>query len=102
MRQARPTRVLVVEDDRGAGEALSGFMRFIGYDADVATSGGEALARLRREHYDAVITDLWMPGDDGWAVARVLARPGDVEDLQTVVKRAVAAIAAAEPRPRGT
>ena len=36
-----------------------------GYDAVAATSGQEAIARLRGETFDAVVTDLRMPGIDG-------------------------------------
>ncbi|MBR1587574.1 MAG: response regulator, partial [Kiritimatiellae bacterium] len=37
-----------------------------------AASSGEALARLRREAFDLVLTDMKMPGMDGGAFIRAL------------------------------
>ena len=63
----RQSRVLVVDDDPVVLEALSGMMalRLPGLTVDTASSGEAALSCLRRRVYDALVTDLLMPGMTG-------------------------------------
>ncbi len=51
-------RLLVVEDERAIQLALSGLFRREGHEVGVASSGDEALALLRAETWDLVLTDL--------------------------------------------
>ncbi len=51
-------RLLVVEDERAIQLALSGLFRKEGHEVEVASDGTEALARLRAEPWDLVLTDL--------------------------------------------
>ena len=61
----RTQRILVVDDELSAREVLAGMVATLGYDADAAASAQEAIATLRHEHYDLVLTDYLMPGMDG-------------------------------------
>jgi two-component system, OmpR family, response regulator len=77
MRQTTPPqpntmRVLVVEDDRILADALTRYLRHIGYVVDVATSGTEADTALKTESYDVAILDIGLPGIDGFEVLRRL------------------------------
>jgi len=51
-------RLLVVEDERAIQLALSGLLRKDGHEVGVAGSGDEAIAQLRAEPWDLVLTDL--------------------------------------------
>ncbi len=51
-------RLLVVEDERAIQLALSGLLRKDGHEVGVAGSGDEAIAQLRTEPWDLVLTDL--------------------------------------------
>jgi DNA-binding NtrC family response regulator len=51
-------RVLVVEDERAIGLALTSLLEKEGYLVTVAGSGGEALRALEAETFDIVLTDL--------------------------------------------
>jgi len=53
---------------------LVGMLRFAGHSTDHASSGHEALAKLERDRFDLIFTDLSMPGMDGWAVASEVRR----------------------------
>jgi DNA-binding NtrC family response regulator len=65
-------RVLVVEDERAIQIALSGLLGRQGYDVDVAANGDAAIAAIRREAFDLVLTDLALGrGPDGMDVLRV-------------------------------
>jgi two-component system KDP operon response regulator KdpE len=66
------TRILVVDDEAQISKALSINLRTRGYDVDVAPTGEKALELAARNHPDAVILDLGLPGIDGTEVVRGL------------------------------
>ena len=61
----RPRRVLVVDDEGSIREFLEEALRSRGHEVDTAANGLLALDRMRDTAYDAVITDLKMPGMNG-------------------------------------
>jgi two-component system response regulator PilR (NtrC family) len=63
-------RVLVVDDEKSMRELLVITLERAGYDVVAADGGESALDVLRREAFDAVITDLRMPRIDGLQVLR--------------------------------
>jgi signal transduction histidine kinase/CheY-like chemotaxis protein len=66
-------RVLVIEDNFDAAEALSMFLEVIGHQVQVAHTGIEGIAAAERFHPDIVLSDIGLPGDmDGYDVARAL------------------------------
>lgn len=68
-------KVLVVDDDPIVGQSFNRVLTSKGYAVITASSGEEALAKLKAERYDLVYTDLRMPGMDGLEVAeRVKAK----------------------------
>jgi DNA-binding NtrC family response regulator len=68
-RESRPTRILVIDDDRYIRMLLGDLLATWGYEADVAADGVEGLALFERGGYDAVLTDLRMPNFSGLDVA---------------------------------
>jgi len=58
-------RILAVEDNPVNQTVIEKMLRKLGYEVDLARSGVEALAALRRRTYDAVLMDWEMPGMDG-------------------------------------
>ena len=66
-----PHRVLIVDDDRAIRESLARALELEGYQVDVVVDGVAALARTRRETFDALVVDVMMPGVDGLGVCRV-------------------------------
>jgi len=65
-------RVLVVEDQELNREVAEGMLAAIGVDSDTARDGHEALEKLARERFDAVLMDCEMPLMDGFAATRAL------------------------------
>jgi CheY-like chemotaxis protein len=78
--QAPPRpRALVIDDETTIRELLAEMLEALGFRADAVTSGDEGLARLERDPYDLLITDLAMPRMTGWeVVAAVRARGLDL------------------------
>ncbi len=65
-----PAVILVVDDESSIRQALRVTLGKIGFDVAEAGTGEEALALVRREHYDAVLLDMNMPGMGGMAACR--------------------------------
>jgi CheY-like chemotaxis protein len=66
------TRALVVDDSPDVTEMLATMMRFAGYDVATALSAPEAFDAARREHFDVVVSDIGMPGMNGYQLAEAL------------------------------
>ena len=62
-------KILVVDDDPVVGKSFHRVLSGKGYAVITARDGQEALDRLAREDYDAVFTDIKMPGMSGIEVA---------------------------------
>jgi two-component system response regulator MprA len=70
-------RVLIADDDRAIRESLARALELEGYDVVTVVDGVEAMTRVRRDPFDALVLDVMMPGVDGLAVCRVLRADGD-------------------------
>ena len=68
----RGMRVLVIDDDATAGLLLQGFLMRFGLEADVVTTGSEALVVARQHAYDLILTDVRMPDVDGLMLSQTL------------------------------
>nr|WP_310135168.1 ATP-binding protein [Burkholderia ambifaria] len=68
-------KILVVDDHAANRALLAGQLRTLGYQADLAENGHDALEKFR-DSYDLVLTDLNMPVLDGYVLARTLRSRG--------------------------
>lgn len=66
----RPNRVLAAEDSATQAAALRSHLEEAGFDVTLTTNGDEALAAVRRQSYDLVVSDVVMPGIDGYELCR--------------------------------
>jgi two-component system cell cycle response regulator DivK len=64
--------VLVVDDLTDQREMYAGYLRYLGYHVEEASSGVEGVAKAVDVLPDIVIMDLAMPGLDGFEATRVL------------------------------
>jgi signal transduction histidine kinase/EAL domain-containing protein (putative c-di-GMP-specific phosphodiesterase class I)/DNA-binding response OmpR family regulator len=69
---ARRRRILVAEDFGPNQAVLRLQLTRLGYDVEVESDGGAALARWRSDAFDLLLTDLNMPGLDGFDLARAI------------------------------
>ncbi|MCC7465412.1 MAG: sigma-54-dependent Fis family transcriptional regulator [Saprospiraceae bacterium] len=58
-------RILIVDDEVPIRRTLRDILEFEGYDVDEASDGLECIAKVQKEKYDVVITDIKMPKMDG-------------------------------------
>ncbi|MDE1981036.1 MAG: response regulator transcription factor [Betaproteobacteria bacterium] len=69
-------RILVVEDDRTLGKAMSASLEHSGFAVDWVGGIADAQHMLGSEHFDAIVLDLGLPDGDGYAVVRALRSKG--------------------------
>ena len=81
--------VLVVDDHRTNRVKMAAAVRHLGYAAEVAGSGQEALDILRARSCDAVLLDIVMPGMDGFDVLRALKEDESLRDVPVIVVSAL-------------
>ncbi len=66
--------ILIVDDDRIILDSLSEFIRVEGYDVDTAQSLKEATQMLEGQSIDLVITDVNMPGGNGFELLHLVRK----------------------------
>jgi CheY-like chemotaxis protein len=72
MTPVNPPRILLVDDNTIVRDMLVDLVGSLGYHADAAVGGEEALDLFDRGRYGVVLTDLVMPGMSGWEVLAAL------------------------------
>jgi two-component system nitrogen regulation response regulator NtrX len=61
-------KLLIVDDEVSILQSLSAILEDEGYEVIRASSGDEALERVRKDPPDLILLDIWMPGTDGLTV----------------------------------
>ena len=109
----RSPKILVIDDDRHVRTLLCDLLEAWGYEPDAAVDGREGLRLFEPGRYDAVLTDLGMPGLSGLEVVAgvgvimftaftgdldsegrrlgftILRKPLDIEGLRRAVRAAI-------------
>lgn len=67
-----PKRLLVVDDDPGLLRAVAETLRAEDYEVTTARRGAEALVRIAESLPDLIVSDIRMPGMDGYELVRNL------------------------------
>lgn len=81
--------VLVAEDSRTQAEQLKDLLETRGYVVVVASDGEQALEAARRGKPTLVITDIVMPGMDGYALCRALKSDPALKDVPVIMLTAL-------------
>ncbi|MCF6208702.1 MAG: response regulator [Ghiorsea sp.] len=58
-------RLLIAEDDEALGALLEEYLASSGYDVTLVQRGDDAIASIKAQHFDIILTDIVMPGADG-------------------------------------
>jgi len=74
----QPVKVLIVDDEASQRSGLAAMVSAWGMRAETASEGNEALMKLNDFPADVIITDLNMPGLDGFGFLQRLREAGDM------------------------
>ncbi len=61
----KTTRILIVDDEPGIRESLTGVLEDEGYSCSAVESGEKCVEELARNSYEVVLLDVWLEGMDG-------------------------------------
>ena len=78
------TRLLVVDDDADIRELLSAYLARYDMTVETAADGAGLFEKLAHAHFDLIILDIMLPGEDGLSLCRPsgnLGDPGHFPDL---------------------
>ncbi|MGB8652583.1 MAG: response regulator [Mycobacteriales bacterium] len=81
----RKARVLVVEDSVGVRELERVILEGAGYHVETAVDGLDGASRLRDEPVDLVLSDVEMPGMDGFALTKTIRRTKGWENVPVII-----------------
>lgn len=83
-------RILIVEDEADLANALKLRFESVGFAADVAIDGQQALQKVRDNPPDLIILDLMLPKIDGYKVSRILKFDEKYKDIPIIMLTAKA------------
>lgn len=77
-------RALVVDDAPDVTEMIAMFLQHVGYEAVMAFSASEALEAAQRDHFEVIVSDIGMPGMNGYDLAVALRALPDYSDVPMI------------------
>jgi two-component system OmpR family response regulator/two-component system phosphate regulon response regulator OmpR len=83
----RPQRLLVVDDDVRLRDLLQRYLGEQGYAVRMAANASQMDKYLQREHFDLIILDLMLPGEDGLSICRRLRGQGNMISIIMLTAR---------------
>ena len=72
MQETVKKKILIIEDEKPLAHALELKLTHEGFDVVATNSGEEGLRHLEEEHFDLVLTDLIIPGVDGFKILETI------------------------------
>ena len=83
-------RIMVIDDENIVGKMIKTFFEQDGYTVETFLDAKPALARLKEEKFDVVITDLKMKDIDGMEVLRIIKK--DLPEVKVIMITAFASM----------
>ena len=79
------TRLLVVDDDADIRELLSAYLARYDMTVETAADGAGLFEKLDHAHFDLIILDIMLPGEDGISILRRLRSLPDTAALPVIL-----------------
>lgn len=65
-------KILVIDDEVDIVDVISAYVKELGFEADSAVNGGDALEKARKNDYYAIFCDYKMPGLNGLGIYKMI------------------------------
>jgi DNA-binding response OmpR family regulator len=85
MSNTPPKKIVVIEDDLMLASIIVRHLTAAGMNTTLITTGDQALAAIKRELPDAVVLDIFLPGQNGLDVLQQIRKDETVKDVKVVV-----------------
>jgi two-component system, chemotaxis family, sensor kinase CheA len=82
---SRPRQVLVVDDSNMMRSIVANYLTSVGYEVSTAKDAESALTTMQTQRFDAVMTDLEMPGMGGFGLLDQMRGTPELADIPVVV-----------------
>ena len=79
--QQKPARIVVVEDNRDTAESLAMLLEVLGHSVRTVYDGTAALEAARSFMPDVMVTDIGLPGMDGYTLARLVRQDPELQHI---------------------
>lgn len=78
---SRRLHVLIIEDNPDTADSLAMLMRLWGFEPSIACDGVSGLEMATRDKPDVVLTDIGLPGMDGFELAQRIFATAELKDV---------------------
>jgi diguanylate cyclase (GGDEF)-like protein len=79
-------RVLLVDDEPAQLKLFAIYLSHLGFQVTTATDGNDGLAKARRDRPDAIVSDVLMPGLDGFQLCMKLHEDATLAQVPVVLR----------------
>ncbi len=86
MSQLEP-RILILDDEAEMRALLQRYLSSQGFSVEIATSAQQLDTFLARKHYNVLVLDLMMPGEDGLSICRRLRAAGETVPIMMLTAK---------------
>ncbi len=70
-------KILVIDDEAGIRSSLKGILEDEGYSIKTVVKGEDALKLLKRENFDLILLDIWLPEMNGIEILKKIKNMGE-------------------------
>ncbi len=88
LHQIKGARLLLVEDNQINQQIAKETLEHEGFDVIIATNGRDAVRKIRKNHFDAVLMDLQMPIMDGYKATTIIRSEARFDNLPIIAMTA--------------
>lgn len=79
-------KILVVEDEEDIREVVSQYLQVEGYEVTEAENGLKALSYFNKQDFDLIISDIMMPGIDGFEMLKTIRMVSNIPVIMLTAK----------------
>ncbi|MBM7622823.1 response regulator transcription factor [Sporohalobacter salinus] len=78
--------ILIIDDDKNICQILEDYLKYEGFETEIAYTGKEGLKKIEEENPNLIILDIMLPEMDGWEVCQQLRPESDIPILMLSAK----------------